>query len=86
MKLAKAVENASGMVLLGENTELTMELIDKIKNMGIDSVYVQGMSKPSEPIETMLAQLDKRFKTVENQPHMDTLKKIFQEHIASLYE
>ena len=86
MKLAKAVENASGMVLLGENTDLTMELIDKIKNMGIDSVYVQGMSKPTEPIEVMLAQLDKRFKAVENQPHMDILKKVFLEHIASLYE
>jgi hypothetical protein len=43
MKLAKPVENSSGMVLLGENTELTVELIDKIKDMGIDSVYVRGL-------------------------------------------
>ena len=86
MKLAKPVENSSGMVLLGENTELTVELIDKIKDMGIDSVYIQGMSKPSVPIEVMLSDLDERFKTVENEPYMDVLKKVFKEHIESLYE
>jgi hypothetical protein len=86
MKLAKPIENSSGMVLLGENTELTIELIDKIKGMGIDSVYIQGMSKPSVPMEVMLSQLDERFKTVESEPHMDGLKKVFKEHIESLYE
>ncbi len=85
MKLAKPVENSSGMVLLGENTELTVELIDKIKGMGIDSVYIQGMSRPSMPIEVMLSELDERFKMVENEPHMDVLKKLFKEHIESLY-
>jgi hypothetical protein len=86
MKLAKPVENTSGMVLLGENTELTVELIDKIKDMGIDSVYIQGMSKPSVPIEVMLSDLDDRFKKVESEPHMDVLKRVFKEHIESLYE
>jgi hypothetical protein len=86
MKLAKPVENSSGMVLLGENTELTVELIDKIKDMGIDSVYIQGMTKPSVPVEVMLSDLDARFKTVENEPYMDVLKKVFIEHIESLYE
>jgi hypothetical protein len=74
------------MVLLGENTELTVELIDKIKDMGIDSVYIQGMTKPSVPVEVMLSDLDGRFKAVENEPYMDVLKQIFIEHIESLYE
>jgi hypothetical protein len=86
MKLAKPIENASGMVLLGENTELTVELIDKIKDMCIDSVYIQGMSKPSVPIEVMLSDLEGRFKAVENEPYMDILKKVFIKHIKSLYE
>jgi lipoate synthase len=86
MRLAKPVENSSGMVLLGENTELTVELIEKIKDMGIDSVYIQGMSKPSVPIEVMLSELDERFKRVENEPYMDVLKKAFKEHIERLYE
>jgi hypothetical protein len=86
MKLAKPVENSGGMVLLGENTELTVELIDKIKDMGIDSVYIQGISKPSVPIEVLLAELDERFRRVEGEPHMDILKKIFKAHLESLYE
>lgn len=85
MKLAKPVTNAGGMVLLGENTELTSELIDRIKNMGIDSVYVQGISKPSVPREVMLSELDERFKMVEKEPHMDFLKKVLVEHIEGLY-
>ena len=85
MKLAKPVQNASGMVLLGENTELTAELIDRIKSMGIDNVYIQGMSKPTIPIETMLSELDERFKLVEKEPRMDFLKKALKEHIESLY-
>ncbi len=86
MKLAKPVENAGGMVLLGEGTELTMELIDRVKNMGAESVYIQGFTKPAVPMETMLAELDKRFSNVEGDPRMDLLKKIFREHIEALYE
>jgi hypothetical protein len=86
MRLAKPVENSSGMVLLGDNTELTVELIDKIKDMGIDSVYIQGTSKPSVPLEVMLSELDERFKRVEGEPYMDVLRKVFKEHIESLYE
>jgi hypothetical protein len=85
MKLAKPVENSSGMVLLGENTELTIDLIDKIKNAGVDSVFIQGLSKPSVPMETMLFELDERFKMVEGEPYMAILKKIFKEHIENLY-
>ncbi len=86
MKLSKAVQNSSGMVLLGENTELTVELIDKIGGMGVDSVYIQGLSKPSMPIEAMMAQLDGKFANIEKEPYMDTLKRVLQDHIAGLYE
>jgi hypothetical protein len=54
--------------------------------MGIDSVYIQGMSKPSAPIEVLLAELDERFSRLECEPHMDVLKNIFKAHIESLYE
>ncbi len=86
MKLAKPVQNPSGMVFLGENTVLTAELIDRIKSVGIDSVYIRGMSRPTIPMETMLSELDERFRLVENEPHMDFLKKVLKEHIEHLYE
>lgn len=86
MRLAKPVENSSGMVLLGENTELTIEFIDKIKNMGIGSVSVQGSYTPAVPCEELLADLDRRFDKIQNEPYMDTLKRILQEHIKALYD
>lgn len=85
MKLAKPVENSSGMVLIGENTELTGELIARIKSMDLDGVYIHGMSRPSVPMEVMLSELDERFRPVENEPYMDVLKGLLREHIESLY-
>ena len=85
MKLAKPVVNSSGMVLIGENTELTDDLISRIKGMDVDGVYIHGMSKPSVTMEVMLAGLDERFRIAESEPHMDLLKKIFREHIEGLY-
>ena len=47
MITARSVVNGNGMVLLGQDTELTAELIDRIKNMNVDAVYVLGTAKPS---------------------------------------
>jgi hypothetical protein len=46
MKLLKPVRNRSGMVLLGEGTELTAELIEKVRDMDADSISIQGISPP----------------------------------------
>jgi hypothetical protein len=84
-KLAKPVTNQNGVVILGEDTELTEALIEKLQVMNIPSVYVQGLSRPAAPKEEMLAQLDKRFSAVEKEPHMDMLKRLIREHIEGLY-
>lgn len=86
MKTAKPVVNTSGMVLLGENTELTPELIDRIRNMDVDGVYVHGSSKPPVPIETLLADLDGRFRLVGEAPYMDIIKNAVRKHVEGLYE
>lgn len=86
MKTAKPVVNNTGMVLLGENTELTAELIDRIRNMGVDGVCVHGAARPSKPKEVFLAELDDRFRNVGGDPHMDIVKRAMQIHIEGLYE
>lgn len=86
MKTAKPVVNTSGMVLLGENTELTPELIDRIRNMEVDGVYIQGLSKPSVPVEAALSGLERRFRLVGGEPHMDIIRKAVRKHIEGLYE
>ena len=46
MRLLKPVTNPSGMVLLTEGLELTEELIDRLRKMEIESVFVRGGNNP----------------------------------------
>jgi len=85
MKLVKPVMRGE-MVLLGEGTELNDNWIQKIKDMEIGSVYVDGPSQMSVPKDEMMAQLDKRFQNVADKPYMKVIKKLVQEHIEALYE
>jgi len=85
MKLKKPVMRGS-MVLLGEGTELNDNWIQKIKDMEIGSVYIDGPSQMSVPKDEMMAQLDKRFRNVADKPYMSVIKKLVQEHIEDLYE
>ena len=86
MKLSKAVVNESNMILFGEGTVLTEAHIERLHNMNINSVQVEGDSKPRKPKEEVLAELDARFKKTENEPYMGILKKLFIDHIEELYK
>lgn len=85
MITARPVVNANGMVLLGENTELTTELIDRIKSMEVDAVHVHGTSAPLMPKEALLAEIEGRFRLAGNDPNTDTIRKAVMRHIESLY-
>lgn len=86
MLTARPVVNSNGMILLGENTELTNELIEKFKNMGVEGVFVSGSSKPTEPLENAVASLDNRFRNVSGAPLMDIIRRATRAHIEGLYE
>ncbi len=81
MKLAKAVKNESGMVLLGENTELSDSLIDRLERMNIESVSIIADAAKEKSPDELLAELDARFRKTEKEPYMADLKRLFQEHI-----
>ncbi len=85
MRLARPILNKSGLPILGEDTELTQAIIDKIQGMDIQDVNIKGLSRKLAPQEEVLAQLDQRFKNVEGKPYMDVLKRLLTEHIEELY-
>lgn len=85
MKTAKPVVNNNGMVLLGENTDLTAELIDRIRNMDVDGVYIQGTARPSKSKDEFLSEIEGRFRNVEGDPRMEVIKRSIQIHIEDLY-
>ncbi len=86
MKLARPVLNDRGLVLIGEETELSDSLIEKIRQLEVGAVYVYGSSKVLPPREEALADLERRFRKVESEPHMALLKSVISNHIKSLYE
>ena len=85
MNLARPVTKGN-IVLLSKDTKLTETLIKKIQDMEINGVYIDGPSHQDIPKDEALAQLDRRFKNVEDRPYMNMLKKLVKEHIEGLYD
>ena len=87
MKLERPLMNEIGLVMIGGDTELTEDLIQKIRKMHILAAYVHGASRTqAPPREEALAQLERRFRKVEAAAHMDVIKKLLREHMEGLYE
>lgn len=86
MKLAKPVLSKSGMIMLGEGTELSAAWIQRIQDMEITSVFIEGPTVQAIPKEEALAGLKARFAKVEGKPYMNVIKKMVEKHIEGLYE
>jgi hypothetical protein len=86
MKLAKPITTKTGMVMLGEGTELSATWIDRIRDMDITNVFVDGPPIQTISIEEAMANLDARFANVAGKPYMNLIKKIVKEQIEGLYE
>ena len=85
MKLAKPIYGQNEMVLLAEGMELTEKWIERIQDMDVNGVFVDGNSEPKIPREEALAALEERFSSVAYEPHMAEIKRAVRAHIESLY-
>ncbi|WP_033396206.1 hypothetical protein [Thermodesulfatator atlanticus] len=84
MILAKDVTDEAGRVLCGPETELTTELIEKFKAMGVKFVSVKGhpIDFPWErPYEEEIKLLEARFAKVADDPRLISLKKIIADYL-----
>ena len=86
MKLAKPVIGQNEMVLMAEGTELTERLIQRLQDMDVEAVFVEGPSEQAVPLDEALAALEKRFKAVQDKPHMGLIKRVVRKHIEGLYQ
>jgi hypothetical protein len=55
---------------------LTSEIIDRLANLGVDTVWVAGTSENAKPLDVLVAEIDHRFKGHEQDPLMMALKAI----------
>jgi hypothetical protein len=85
MVLVKPLTSKNGMVILGEGAELTERWIERIRDMDVEGIFVDGPSEPSIPLDEALARLEERFETVRDKPYMGLIKKVVRNHIEKLY-
>lgn len=86
LKLARPITNDSGVTLFGEGVILDERSIERIKTLGVDYIYIEGMISPRRPLEEELEELEKRFRRVIDVPYMTTIKTAVREYILSLYD
>jgi hypothetical protein len=82
MTLAKPVVNDNGVTLIREGTDLTRPLIERLKNLGIRQIVVQGHPLNTEgdvekPLSVLETELEDRFRPTQSNPLMRQVKEIF---------
>ncbi len=87
MVLAKEIKSSddpSSMTICGKGVRLTESLIDRLRQMGIQTMTVEGHPVAvagDASLEEMLAALDKRFIRVANDPLMTKIKELYRKQI-----
>jgi hypothetical protein len=87
MVLAKEIrrpDNPSGPPICGKGVILSLPLIMRLRDMGVQTVTVEGhpvVMPGDKPLEEQLEQLDRRFRKVMNDPLMVKLKEIYRDQI-----
>jgi hypothetical protein len=89
MVLAREVRrdsNPSSPPVCGKGMELTDGLIDRLRTMGIQTIYVEGhpvVMEGERTLEEELAFLDHRFRKVGDDPLMVKLKELFRARLIN---
>jgi len=83
--VANAVTNATGAVLCPMGYTLTEQAINRLKNAGVGSVWVEGSSEPTIDITAREAELEKRFAGVHD-PVLLGIKAILDKRLQRLKE
>ena len=87
MVLAKDVrrpDNPSGPPICGKGVVLTQSLISRLRDMGIQTLTVEGHPVWMEgdvTLEEQLEALERRFKKAGTDPVMNKLKDFYRQHI-----
>jgi len=83
-KELKVSEDPASMTICGKGVKLTDSLINRLEQMGIQSVNVEGHPVKMEgesSVEEMLAALEQRFRRAGDDPLMLMIKDIYKKQI-----
>jgi hypothetical protein len=89
MVLAKELvrpENPNGPAICGKGMELTDSLLERLRNMDIQSITVQGhpvWMEGDKTLDDLLRELDQRFSRVAQDQLTGRLKDIYRKYLIS---
>lgn len=83
-KVAKAVTTRTGLIMVQPGAELTTSIIERLRNLGIDAIFVEGAKLgPDKPLDESLKELDDRFTGHEDNSWMMALKRIVAQQLKA---
>ena len=90
MVIAHPIETSSGQILCAKGTELTEGLVDRLDNLDISHIFVDGHpvddGKPRKTLKEELSVLERRFAAVGDNKLMSALKMVVQKHIRNKHQ
>jgi len=78
-------DNPNGPPICGKGVELTESLIERLRNLGVQSITVQGHPLALEGekcLDDLLDDLEKRFRRVADDPLASRLKQIYRDYLV----
>lgn len=87
MVLARAVTNSNGLPIVAAGTALDGALIERLRQMDLPSVYVEGddLDSSGKTLEELEAELDHRFRHVAQDPIQQLILKTLRTHLHAAH-
>jgi hypothetical protein len=80
--VARPVATSGGVVMVQPGAELTAEIIGRLADLGVETVWVEGTAENSKPLDVLIAELDRRFSGHEQDSLMMALKAVVVDCIS----
>ena len=87
MVLARPVTNANGLPIVAAGTILDTSLIERLQQMGLPSVYVEGdaLDSGGKTLDELEAELDHRFRHVAHDPIQQLILRTLRTHLRATH-
>jgi adenine deaminase len=87
MVLAKPVVNANGLPIVAAGTILDVAMIERLRQMELTSVYVEGdaLDSDGKTLAELEAELDHRFRQVAQDPIQQLILRTLRTHVRATH-
>ena len=87
MVLARPITNSNGLPIVAAGTILDTTLIERLQQLGLPSVYVEGdaLDSGGKTLDELEAELDHRFRHVAHDPIQQLILRTIRTHLRATH-